>query len=404
AGRPPALVVLPLDEGGYALAWQAETRSGTDVRFTFVDAVTGKVLLDYSDLQTDVATAVGDSAAVQSRPAAGDAAPAPAGLSHSDQQQPGTVTMFDLRGDLARTMGVVSGRVTLGPADVASTGGDAARDPAVADAFAHVAATRDVLLQRFGRRGLDGRDGPITAVVHPVNAEDWSRLRSRYRLFYTGAFWDGRTIMLGEGLPPGATVEGRTWARASAALDVVAHELTHGVINFSSGLIYRNESGALNEAFADIMATAVEFSVQPAGTGRSKADYLVGEDVASGGGLRSLEDPAAQGHPDHYDRRVAGPADNGGVHANATIAGHVYYLAIEGGTNRTSGLQVEGVGRSSREQIEKVFYRAFVYLLPSSATFADARVATVQSARDLYGPGSTAERALTQAWTAVGVK
>jgi Zn-dependent metalloprotease len=91
------------------------------------------------------------------------------------------------------------------------------------------------------------------------------------------------------------------------------------------------------------------------------------------------------------------------VHTNCTIADHAFYLAIEGGTNRTSGLSVQGVGAANREQIEKVFYRGFALLLTSNATFSMARAATIQAARDLYGTGSAPERAVTQAWTAVGV-
>jgi Zn-dependent metalloprotease len=91
------------------------------------------------------------------------------------------------------------------------------------------------------------------------------------------------------------------------------------------------------------------------------------------------------------------------VHINSGIPNHVFYLAIEGGTNRTSGLAVQGVGAANREQIEKVFYRAFVFLLPSNATFSTARAATIQAARDLYGATSAPVTAVTQAWTAVGV-
>jgi Zn-dependent metalloprotease len=85
------------------------------------------------------------------------------------------------------------------------------------------------------------------------------------------------------------------------------------------------------------------------------------------------------------------------------IPSHAFYLAIEGGTNRTSGLSVTGVGSANREQIEKVFYRAFVFLMPANATFSTARAATIQASRDVYGANSAAERAITQAWTAVGV-
>jgi thermolysin len=183
----------------------------------------------------------------------------------------------------------------------------------------------------------------------------------------------------------------------------VGHELTHGVTDYTSQLLYENESGALNESFSDMMGTAIEFFFQPAGSGPLRADYLIGEDVVTPGGLRSMENPAFYGQPDHYSKRLITTDDNGGVHTNSGIGNQVYYLAIEGGTNRTSGLSVQGVGQSNRDQIEKVMYRAFTQLMPANATYSVARSATIQSARDLYGAGSAAERAVTQAWTAVGV-
>ncbi len=222
--------------------------------------------------------------------------------------------------------------------------------------------------------------------------------------FFVNAFYAGNGNMVyGVGLPPGFTLGGKSWNHLSGALDVVGHELSHGVTQFSANLIYLNESGALNEAFSDIMGTSIEFFFQPAGSGDLKADYLLGEDVVKPGGLRSMENPQAYGDPDHYSRRYTGSADNGGVHTNSGIASQAFYLAIEGGTNRTSGLAVTGVGSANREQIEKVFYRAFTSMLPANATFALARSATIQAARDLYGADSNAERAVTQAWTAVGV-
>jgi thermolysin len=186
-------------------------------------------------------------------------------------------------------------------------------------------------------------------------------------------------------------------------LDVVAHELTHGVTDFSSQLIYRNESGALNESFSDVMAAAVEFFFQEPGSGSQRADYLIGEDVVTPGGIRSLSNPVAYGDPDHYSIRFTGSADNGGVHINSGISNHAFYLAIEGGQHRVSGLVVQGVGAANRQQIERVFYRAFVFFLPPSANFSLARAATILAARELYGAGSRAEVAVTQAWAAVGV-
>jgi thermolysin len=187
------------------------------------------------------------------------------------------------------------------------------------------------------------------------------------------------------------------------------------VTTSSSNLIYYGESGALNEAFSDIIGTAVEYFFQaPAsnpltGVETGRADYMCGEDSVRGvfswasNGIRSMANPQLFGDPDHYSIRYLGEADNGGVHWNSGIANNAFYLAVEGGTNQTSGITVQGVGGVNRAQIEKVFYRAFVYLLPSNATFATARAATIQAAHDLYGAGGTVANAVTQAWTAVGV-
>jgi Zn-dependent metalloprotease len=193
-------------------------------------------------------------------------------------------------------------------------------------------------------------------------------------------------------------------ARTGTVLVEYTASTRAAVACYSSNLIYRNESGALAEAFADVMAAAVEPVARRTASSLANADCLAREDDVSGTGLRSFETPTVSGRPDHYSHRDTGAADNGGVHANSSVASHAYYLAIEGGSNRTSGLSVAGVGRANRGQIEKVFSRAFAYLLPSSATFAMARAATIQAARDLYGTGSAAERAVTQAWTAVGVR
>jgi thermolysin len=110
----------------------------------------------------------------------------------------------------------------------------------------------------------------------------------------------------------------------------------------------------------------------------------------------------AFGDPDHYSIRYRGSADNGGVHTNSGIVNNAFYLAIEGGRHRL-GATVQGVGAANREQIERVFYRGFTAFLPPSATFSQARAATIQAARELYSQGSAAETAVIQAWNAVGV-
>ena len=216
-------------------------------------------------------------------------------------------------------------------------------------------------------------------------------------------------MFLGSGLPSNLSYFGQTFTYLSGALDVVAHELTHAVTDASSDLIYSGEAGALNEAFSDMMGKSVDFYYHPIGSGVGQADYVIGKDVirsARAGipnGLRSMANPAAYSDPDHYRNRYVGADDGGGVHRNSGIPNHAFYLAIEGGTNRTSGLTVRGVGAANRDQIERVFYRAFTLLMPANATFATARATTLQAARDLYGSGGAVEQAVDAAWNAVGL-
>jgi Zn-dependent metalloprotease len=97
-------------------------------------------------------------------------------------------------------------------------------------------------------------------------------------------------------------------------------------------------------------------------------------------------------------------ADGGGVHHNATIIGHAFYLAVEGGRNATSGVSVAGVGAANRTQIEKVFFRAMTQLMPNNANMQTAAAVVIQAAVDLYGAGSPVTLAVTQAMTAVGLR
>jgi thermolysin len=375
-----------------------------DVVQYFLDAVSGEVLRQYSDRQSQSsvgrATGVlGDSKKISVSAATGS-------FTARDLLRPPLVQTDDMKGDPIRTANYLSGFIGLTPSDTASDTDNVWTDGAVDDAHVYAGYTYDYYFKRFGRRGLDDNNIRILSLANPVHrtSDDLSLYFSSFPDFFVNAFYFGGGVMVyGVGLPEGVTVGGQSWNFTSGAIDVVGHELTHGVTEFTSNLIYRNESGALNEAFSDMMGTSIEFFFQPAGSGNLKADYLLAEDVVQPGGIRSMENPAAYGSPDHYSQRFLGAADNGGVHINSGIANQAFYLAIEGGTNRTSGLAVQGVGAASREQIEKVFYRAFTALLPANATFSLARAATIQAARDLYGAGGNAERAVTQAWTAVGV-
>ena len=202
-------------------------------------------------------------------------------------------------------------------------------------------------------------------------------------------------------------------------------------------LLLSNHAGAINEAFSDIFGTGVEFSVHPPGDGVLRADYVMGED-AGGDPIRSLENPrsirlgdSALSYPDaasrlflfllgvfedtgegfwlpvgSVDGRTIIPLptdDDGGVHINSTILSHAFYLSIEGGRNRTTGLAVEGVGGVNRTLVERAFFRAMTDLMPSQPKFAMAAAVIRQSAVDLYGARSATYLAIDQALNAVGL-
>lgn len=402
--RAGELVVLPLDNGGYALTWRYTAFDGADLRVYFVDAHSGAIRFEYSDLQTQTQSAVGPATGVLGDSKKMSAMRSSGAFTSDDLLRPPTIRTYDMKGNPLRVMDVVNGRVTVNATDLGSDADNVWTDGALVDAHVYTGYTYDYYYKRFNRRGLNDANIRMTSLVHPVRREEYSRYAFIYPLFFANAAYFGNgTMVYGVGLPSGVTSSGRTWNHTAAALDIVAHELTHGVTDYTSDLIYLNESGALNESFSDIMGAAVEFMFQPVGSNQLQADYLCGEDAVRPAGIRSFNNPNAYGHPDHYSVRFTGTADGGGVHINSSISNHAFYLAVEGGANRISGITVQGVGGANRVQMETIFYRAMTQLLPSNATFSMARAATIQAARDLYGANSAAERAVTDAWTAVGV-
>jgi thermolysin len=404
AARLPRLAILPRDGGTYQLVYTARVATADDITLYFIDAHTGAIVDRRSDAHRQTAS-VGLGTGVLGGRKKISASSQGSTFIGSDRMRPPVIETYDMRGNLTRTINFLNGAVNLNISDFASDSDNQWTDGANVDAHVYAGYTYDYFFKRFGRRGLDNANIRIRSLTHPVNRQDaFTASSSVLGLYYLNAFYAGDGIMVyGEGLPPNTSFGGQQWDFMAGSLDVVAHELAHGVTDYSSKLIYANESGALNEAFSDIMGTAVTFFFQQPGTGSGPADYVLANDVVTPGGIRSMENPRALGDPDHYSNRFTGTADNGGVHTNSTIVSHAYYLAIEGGTNRTSGLSVQGVGASNREQMEKTFYRAFTQLMSASSTFATARAATIRAAQDLYGTNSAVERALLQAWTAVGV-
>lgn len=168
--------------------------------------------------------------------------------------------------------------------------------------------------------------------------------------------------------------------------------MTHGVVEYEANLAYQNQSGALNESFADVFGTLIEYEYQ-----KDKADWLCGEDVwtpnVQGDALRSLSDPTRFDQPDHMNNYKNLPnteqGDWGGVHINSGIPNKAAYLVAQKiGTDKTG----------------EIYYRALTSYLTSSATFKDARMALIQSAEDIYGVRSSEYNAVVSAFDAVGIK
>ena len=247
-------------------------------------------------------------------------------------------------------------------------------DSAAVSAMENAVKVHDYYLNTFNRSSIDGNGKNITLIIHFDNQ-------------LNNAFWNGELMVYGDG-------DGQIFSQLAGCLDVAAHEMTHGVVQYSAGLKYENQSGALNEAYADIFGTMVD-----------RDDWTVGEDctVAAPGYLRSLSDPASgfRSQPtkmsEYQNLPNTSEGDNGGVHINNSIPSHAAYLIAEGLTSKNLGTSI------GRDKMEQIFYRALTTYLTASSQFIDARHATLQSAEDLYGVNSAEVTAVGLAWDAVEV-
>ncbi|WP_305927748.1 M4 family metallopeptidase [Bacillus mycoides] len=247
--------------------------------------------------------------------------------------------------------------------------------PAV-DAHYYSGLVYDVYRGYFNRDSYDDKGGAIHSVVH-------------YGKNYNNATWNGKQMVYGDG-------DGEQFTSLSGAIDIVGHEITHGVTQYSSGLIYRNESGALNESISDLFGTLVEQYAY------KEPDYEIGEDVYTPNtpddALRSMSNPTKYNQPDHYSNRYIGYEDNGGVHINSGIINKSMYLLAIGGTHHE--VVVPGI---SLYKVAQIYYRANTVYFTKNTTFSQARVALIQAAADLYGQQSTEVNAVQKSFDAVGI-
>ncbi|MDP5307680.1 M4 family metallopeptidase [Paracoccus spongiarum] len=259
-------------------------------------------------------------------------------------------------------------------------------DPSTGDAEADLAydgagEVFSLFAEEYGRNSLDGRGLPLIATV-------------RHRRNYNNAFWDGTQMAYGTG-------DGEVF-RTFLELSVIGHEMAHGVIQHSGGLIYENQSGALNESIADVFGSlAVQRSL---GQQAHEADWLVGRGILGPGingvALRSMKAPGTaysddllgqDPQPWHMDHFVATTDDNGGVHINSGIPNHAFYLFCA------------YLGGRAWELPGRIWYRALQNLNNPMATFADWAEQTLQAAAELAGAGSLETVMLRRAWKLVGI-
>jgi len=356
----------------------------------FIDAHGGYVVLAYDNLQTGTGNSLYSGVVnigTYHNPTVGD---------YVMENLPQHVGTFDMRN------GTSSIFLFLDNDDTWDSGSQRA------GVDAHYAMERyfSYLASVHGRNGIDGSGGPFTILGDDGVTGVVSSL-VHFGLGYNNAFWDPtvQVMVYGDG-------DGSLFSPL-VALDIAGHEMTHGVTQFTAGLIYHGESGALNESWSDVFGAMLERDVR----GESANTWLLAEDAytpsIAGDALRYLDDPhrandggwTADDQPDHYSERCtstcpdAPGGDNGGVHINSGIANKAFYLLAKGGTHHLGG-SMTGIGADAAAQI---WFTALTSYMTSSTNFVGARDATTLAATALYGPSSVEQKAVARAWCLVGV-
>lgn len=265
---------------------------------------------------------------------------------------------------------------------VRSEGQGPAEDVAVNEAYDGSGATWDLYHDVYGRNSIDDRGMPLVSSVH-------------YRVAYDNAFWDGSQMVYGDG-------DGKIFQRFTKAIDVIGHELTHGVTQYEAGLAYADQSGALNEAFSDVFGSLVK--QRSLGQTAAQADWLIGDGLftsaINGKALRSMaapgtayDDPLIGKDPQPADMAhyVETTDDNGGVHINSGIPNRAFYLAAT------------AIGGYAWEKAGHVWYVTLRDRLRPESDFKAAATLTIAAAGELFGTRSPVASAVRAAWKTVGV-
>jgi Zn-dependent metalloprotease len=262
------------------------------------------------------------------------------------------------------------------PEQVRAEGDPPSEDVTVNEAYDGLGDTYAFYWDQYRRDSIDDQGMPLHGWVH-------------YGLEYDNAFWDGEQMVFGDG---------KVFDRFTKSLDVIGHELTHGVVEHEAALQYLNESGALNESVSDVFGSLVK--QYKLGQAADEADWLIGADLVRPGfpgkALRSMAAPGTawdgDNQPSHMDGYVQTVSDNGGVHTNSGIPNKAFAeLALTLG-----GPAWERAGRIWYETLRDPLVR-------TNATFREFAGRTVAAARQLHGAGSEEVNAVEACWDGVGV-
>jgi len=292
-------------------------------------------------------------------------------------------SMFSVSDKLYRTIFNAENTEDLPGTLIRSEGQKSIGGKTVSEAYEYSGATHDFYRKIFDRNSIDTRGMKLDSTVH-------------YGENYNNAFWNGTQMVYGDG-------DGEIFQRFTKSIDVIGHELTHGVTQYEAALEYEDQAGALNESLSDVFGSLIkQHSLKQK---VDKADWLIGAGLftskVNGTALRSMKEPgtAYNDHtigkdpqPGHMKNFVNTTSDNGGVHINSGIPNRAFYLAA-----------IE-LGGYAWEKAGKIWYIALTERLRERSTFQNAANITVEVAGTLYGKSSLEQNAVKKAWDQVGIK
>ncbi len=285
-------------------------------------------------------------------------------------------------GGKQRTVYTANNSSSLPGTLVRNEGDPPSSDVGVNEAYDGAGATYDLYWEAYQRNSIDGNGLPLKSTVH-------------YGSNYDNAFWNGEQMVYGDG-------DGQLFNRFTIAIDVIGHELTHGVTQYTSNLNYANQPGALNESFSDVFGSLVK--QRKLGQSAADADWLIGEGLFTanvhGVALRSMKEPGSayndpvlgkDPQPGNMRDYVNTAEDNGGVHINSGIPNHAFYL------------MAVAIGGFAWEKAGKIWYVAARDKFNSNTDFQGAANLTWQTAGELYGTDSAEQKGVAYGWSGVGI-